>query len=256
MLFLFCMHTEVAGNDAPPPIDREFRGVVVATVANIDWPSSRDLSTEQQQAELIALLDLARELNFNAVLLQVRPACDALYASSIEPWSEYLTGQQGRPPDPYYDPLALAVEEAHKRGLELHAWINPFRARHTTSRSGMAPEHVSHARPAVVREYGRQLWLDPGDPQAREHTLSVIRDIVTRYDIDGLTDVARATQRMRGMDLLKPPGLAEAIDWTAALEALGAQNLDLDLAARTLGAAVKYHEDQQRVLALADGGLT
>jgi uncharacterized lipoprotein YddW (UPF0748 family) len=186
MLCLFCMHTEVAGNDIPPPIDREFRGMVVATVANIDWPSSRNLSTEQQQAELIALLDLARELNFNAVLLQVRPACDALYASSIEPWSEYLTGQQGRPPDPYYDPLALAVEEAHKRGLELHAWINPFRARHTTSRSGMAPEHVSHARPAVVREYGRQLWLDPGDPQAREHTLSVIRDIVTRYDIDGL----------------------------------------------------------------------
>jgi uncharacterized lipoprotein YddW (UPF0748 family) len=111
-----------------PAIRREFRGVWVATVGNIDWPSRPGLSTADQQAELITLLDSAVSLRLNAVLLQVRPAADALYASKIEPWSEFLTGTEGQAPSPWYDPLAFAVREAHARGLELHAWFNPYRA--------------------------------------------------------------------------------------------------------------------------------
>ena len=115
--------------EAPPPAaPREFRAAWVATVANIDWPSKPGLPAGQQRAEMIVILDRARALGLNAIILQVRPAADALYASALEPWSEYLTGEQGR--DPGYDPLAVWVEEAHRRGLELHAWFNPYRARH------------------------------------------------------------------------------------------------------------------------------
>src|SRR5687767_2630814 len=110
----------------PAPVRREFRGVWVASVANIDWPSIRGLSTREQQGELVAMLDRAAALRLNAIILQVRPAADALYASPLEPWSEYLTGMMGRAPDPWYDPLEFAVREAHKRGLELHAWFNPY----------------------------------------------------------------------------------------------------------------------------------
>jgi hypothetical protein len=111
----------------PPIPPREFRGAWVATVGNIDWPSKPGLTSAQQKAELVAILDRAVQLRLNAIIFQVRPACDALYAASLEPWSEYLTGQMGKAPEPFYDPLAFAVEEAHKRGLELHAWFKtPF----------------------------------------------------------------------------------------------------------------------------------
>lgn len=158
----------------------------IATVDNIDWPSRPGLSTWEQQAELIALLNRAVALRMNAVIFQVRPAADAMYQSPLEPWSEYLTGQMGRPPEPYYDPLAFAVAEAHKRGLQLHAWFNPYRARHPSARSPIAATHVSRTRPALVRTYGRHLWLDPGDPAVRDYSLSVIMDVVRRYDIDGV----------------------------------------------------------------------
>ncbi len=175
-----------AGSDPIPTPDREFRGVWIATVANIDWPSEPGLSTERQKEELRALLDRAVELNLNAVILQVRPAADALYASEREPWSEYLTGEMGRPPDPFYDPLAFAVEEARRRGLELHAWFNPYRAYHASAVSPISEDHVSRRRPDVVRRYGDYLWLDPGEPDAHAHTLGVILDVVDRYDIDGV----------------------------------------------------------------------
>jgi len=170
----------------PPIVAREFRGVWVASVKNIDWPSKPGLTTEQQKSELITLLDRARQLRLNAVLLQVRPSCDALYASQLEPWSEYLTGQMGRAPSPYYDPLAFAVEEAHKRGLELHAWFNPYRARHSAAFSGLSGGHISKTKPQVVRTYGKSLWLDPGEREVQEHSLNVVLDVVRRYDIDGV----------------------------------------------------------------------
>lgn len=169
-----------------PRAPREFRGVWVATVNNIDWPSRPGLSTQQQQAELLAILNRCVELNLNAVILQVRPMCDALYSSKFEPWSYFLTGEMGKPPSPYYDPLQFAVEEAHKRGLELHAWFNPFRAMHPSAKPPVASNHISKTKPELVKQYGKYLWLDPGETAVQDYTLSVILDVVQRYDIDGV----------------------------------------------------------------------
>src|SRR5688572_9800537 len=169
-----------------PTVPREFRAIWIATVANIDWPSKAGLSTWEQQSELLAILNKAVAVNMNAVVLQVRPANDALYPSKLEPWSEYLTGQMGRAPEPYYDPLAFAVEEAHRRGLELHAWFNPFRARADGAKSAPDRRHISRARPELVRTYGRMKWMDPGEGAVREHSLRVVLDVVRRYDIDGV----------------------------------------------------------------------
>ena len=175
-----------AGAAPLPEAPREFRAAWIATVSNIDWPSAPGLPVREQKAELRRMLDQAAALNLNAVIFQVRPAADALYDSPYEPWSAYLTGQMGQPPEPFYDPLAFAVEEAHARGLELHAWFNPYRARHPSDTSAVPPEHVSRAHPAWVIEYGTHQWLDPGMPEAQAHTLRVILDVVARYDVDGV----------------------------------------------------------------------
>ncbi len=161
----------------------EFRGAWVATVFNLDWPSKAGLSAAQQQAQLRAILDRAAQLKLNAILLQVRPASDALYASKREPWSAFLSGKQGVSPG--YDPLAFAISEAHARGIELHAWFNPFRAA-TGTKGPFAPNHVTQTHPEWVRPYAGQLWLDPGEPKARQYVLDIILDVVKRYDIDGV----------------------------------------------------------------------
>jgi len=170
----------------PPPAPREFRGVWVASVSNIDWPSQPGLSTQEQKDELLGILDRAAALRLNAVILQVRPAADALYASPLEPWSDYLTGRMGKAPDPWYDPLEFAVTEAHRRGLELHAWFNPYRAHHPSSKSRPSASHISVANPELVKRYGSMLWMDPGEPEVRGRTLQVVLDVVRRYDIDGV----------------------------------------------------------------------
>jgi uncharacterized lipoprotein YddW (UPF0748 family) len=169
----------------PPEPLREFRAIWVATVRNMDWPSSPDLTAGEQQRELLAILDRAAALQMNAIVLQVRPEADALYASRLEPWSRYLTGQQGRKPDTTWDPLAFAVEEAHKRGLELHAWFNPYRAayRRTEQR---AASHISRRRPDLVVPYGQYLWMNPGVAEVRQLMVRVVLDVVRRYDIDGV----------------------------------------------------------------------
>jgi uncharacterized lipoprotein YddW (UPF0748 family) len=172
--------------DGPPPVRRELRAAWIASVANIDWPSKPGLPPEQQRAELLAMLDSAAALHLNAVVLQVRPAADALYPSPLEPWSEYLTGAQGRAPEPTYDPLAVAVTEAHRRGLELHAWFNPYRALHPSQKSPVAPSHISRAHPELVKAYGKQLWMDPGEPAVQDRSIAVIVDVVRRYDVDGV----------------------------------------------------------------------
>ena len=164
---------------------REFRAAWVATVENMDWPSRKGLSTARQKEELLGILDTLVALRMNAIILQVRPAADALYASSIEPWSDVLTGEMGRAPEPYYDPLAFAIAEAHKRGLELHAWVNPYRAKHPSTKT-VSPGHISRTNPGLVRNYGPYLWLDPGDPAVRALTERVVFDLVRRYDIDGV----------------------------------------------------------------------
>jgi uncharacterized lipoprotein YddW (UPF0748 family) len=170
----------------PPSPPREFRGAWVATVANIDWPSKPGLTVAEQKTELLSLLDRAVQLHLNAIIFQVRPACDAFYASPLEPWSEYLTGTMGKAPSPFYDPLAFAIGECHKRGLELHAWFNPFRVRHPDAKSPAALNHISRTHPELVRRYGSQLQLDPGEPAVRAHVLNVVMDVVRRYDVDGV----------------------------------------------------------------------
>jgi len=169
---------------APPPLVREMRGLWIATVANIDWPSRAGLSAAQQRAELIDILDRARTTGMNAIVFHVRPAGDAVYRSAIEPWGAMLTGTQGG--DPGYDPLEVAIAEAHARGMELHAWINPFRAGNTADTLRLAPTHLFHTRRDLVRVYGGQIWMDPGEPDVHEHSMRVITDIVRRYDIDAL----------------------------------------------------------------------
>jgi uncharacterized lipoprotein YddW (UPF0748 family) len=177
---------QASASGGPPPAPREFRAAWVATVANIDWPSRPGLPSADQQAEALQIIETAARLNLNALILQIRPAADALYPSTLEPWSEYLSGTQGQAPQPPYDPLRFWIDAAHARGLELHVWFNPYRARHSSARSPAAGQHVSRQLPRSVRAYGDQLWLDPGDAAAMSHTLAVIADVVRRYDIDGV----------------------------------------------------------------------
>ena len=169
-----------------PTVEREFRAAWIATVANINWPSRPDLTTREQQQEAISLLDLLAQNNFNAAVFQVRPQCDALYASQLEPWSYYLTGAQGQAPEPFYDPLEFWVEEAHQRGIELHVWLNPYRAHHV--RGGEVTEHSvvsTHPELVVELETG-YYWMDPALKGTQDHSLAVVMDIVRRYDIDGV----------------------------------------------------------------------
>lgn len=168
----------------PPEIRREFRGVWVATVANIDWPSKPGLPAETQQAELKAIFDKCVALKLNAVVLQVRPMCDAFYKSDLEPWSEFLTGTLGK--DPGYDPLAFAVKEAHERGLELHAWFNPYRAHQPSATSPIPDNHIVKKRPDLAKPYGKHYWLNPTNPAVADYTLKVVLDVVRRYDVDGV----------------------------------------------------------------------
>jgi uncharacterized lipoprotein YddW (UPF0748 family) len=160
------------------------RGMWVATVANIDWPTKTTLTADQQRAELTDIMARAAQAGINAIIFQVRPAGDAVYQSSIEPWAAMLTGSQGK--DPGYDPLAFAIQEAHARGLELHAWINPFRAGNTADTAKLASSHLFRTRRDLIRVYASNIWMDPGEPDAVEHSMRVITDIVRRYDIDGI----------------------------------------------------------------------
>jgi len=181
-LCLFTTNLTAAEN--PPPLKREFRGVWVATVSNIDWPSKPGLPADEQKQELIAILDKAVELRLNAVIFQVRPMADALYESKLEPWSSFLTGEMGKSPG--YDPLLFAVTEAHKRGLELHAWFNPYRARHPTCKSQATADHITKRRPDIAKAYGTHYWMNPTHPDVQDHSIAVLLDVVKRYDIDGI----------------------------------------------------------------------
>ncbi|WP_442854969.1 family 10 glycosylhydrolase [Burkholderia sp. MSMB1498] len=171
-----------ASDDVTPK--RQFRALWIASVANIDWPSREGLTLVEQQDELRKWLDDAVRLNFNAVILQVRPVSDAFWPSPFAPWSEFLTGTQGV--DPGYDPLAFAVAEAHRRNLELHAWFNPYRATRNTRLDALAPMHPARLHPDWLVRYGGQFYFDPGMPAAREHIVSAIMDAVDRYDVDGV----------------------------------------------------------------------
>ena len=164
----------------------EFRGVWVATVANIDFPSSKNLTTQQQKDEFIKLLDMHKRNGMNAVVVQIRPAADAFYPSQYEPWSEYLTGKQGQPPSPYYDPLKFMIAETHKRGMEFHAWMNPYRAEFQIGKSSISPTHITRVHPEWFIDYGGVKYFDPGNKDAQKFVVNVVRDVVKRYDIDAI----------------------------------------------------------------------
>lgn len=165
---------------------REFRAAWIATVSNIDWPSKPGLPAIEQQQQFIRRLEQMKSMGCNAVIVQIRPAADAFYASSIEPWSRYLTGQQGQPPFPYYDPLKFMIEEAHKRQMEFHAWFNPFRALVDSRKNPNPANHITRTHPQWVVSYGGKSYLNPGLPEAREYVIGVIADVVKRYDIDAV----------------------------------------------------------------------
>ena len=171
---------------------QEFRGVWLSTVANIDWPEDKFDSEAKKQADLIKLLDTLKASGINAVLFQVRPACDAMYKSEIEPWSYWFSGTQGKGPDAdsLWDPLEFAIQEAHKRGMELHAWVNPYRAVHKPamidSSFYLSDDHVAKQHPEWLLKFNSVYILDPGQAEVRDYIHSVFMDIVARYDIDGL----------------------------------------------------------------------
>ncbi|MGL4946896.1 MAG: glycoside hydrolase family 10 protein [Cetobacterium sp.] len=164
--------------------EREFRGVWIATVDNINWPSKQGLPIDEQKKEFIDILDEIKDLNMNAIIMQVRPTADRFYKKvESEPWSKYIMGESGK--DPGYDPLEFFIEEAHKRNIEFHAWFNPYRI---TLKKGevLSSDHIAKKNPNWVIEYDKKYYYDPGNPEAREFTENVIVDVVKNYNIDGV----------------------------------------------------------------------
>jgi uncharacterized lipoprotein YddW (UPF0748 family) len=164
----------------------EFRGVWIASVDNIDWPPKGMADTDSQRTEFIRQLDMHKRNGMNAVIVQVRPAADAFYPSPYEPWSQWLTGTQGKPPYPYYDPLAFMIAEARKRGLAFHAWCNPYRADFKIGAYSIAPNHITKVHPDWFLEYGDKKYFDPANKQVQQFVVKVIADMVSRYDIDAV----------------------------------------------------------------------
>ncbi len=164
----------------------EFRAAWIASVVNIDWPSKKGLTVDEQKSSFIQLLDYLKGLGMNAVVVQIRPAADAFYPSPYEPWSEYLTGKQGVAPVPYYDPLYFMIEETHKRGMEFHAWLNPYRAVFNVNTSNISSNHITKQHPEWFITYGTTKFFNPGLPEVVQYVTGVVRDIIKRYDIDAI----------------------------------------------------------------------
>ncbi len=165
---------------------REMRAVWIASVANIDWPSKSGLTTRLQKEEMLELLDLAKEYKMNTVVFQVRPATDAFFPSEHEPWSQWLTGKQGIAPDPFYDPLDFTIRACRERGLDIHVWLNPYRAVTDTARASIAPNHPVNQHPEWFVTYGKARYFNPGLPETRDHVATVVADVVRRYDVDAI----------------------------------------------------------------------
>ena len=164
----------------------EFRAAWVASVDNIDWPSKKGLPVDSQKAEFTRLADMHKQNGMNALIVQIRPATDAFYPSPYEPWSEWLSGTQGKPPYPYYDPLLFMITETHRRGMEFHAWCNPYRAEFSIGKSSISLTHITRIHPEWFLEYGGKRYFDPGNKEVQMFVNNVIRDIVVRYDVDAI----------------------------------------------------------------------
>lgn len=186
LLFIICFASFTFAWDSArisvPPAAQEFRAAWITTVHNIDWPSKAGLPAATQRAELLKILNTCAQLRLNAIFLQVRPNADAIYRSALEPWSQWLSGPGI---NPGYDPLAFAIHEAHRRGIEVHAWFNPFRAKANISHK-VGRGHISLTNPGWMKKSGSVLLMNPSVSSSRSHALKVIMDVVRRYDIDGV----------------------------------------------------------------------
>lgn len=180
--FLFLFSTFYLFGQTPK---YEFRGTWVSTVANIDWPSKPGLTSEELKQEIISILNIQKQLNNNAIILQVRPSSDAIYPSDYEPWSRYLSGQQGKAPDNQFDPLLFWITEAHRRGMELHAWFNPYRIQQNINDTLVAL-HIINKHPEWGWIYGNRRYFEPGNPEVWKFITQVVTDVVQRYDIDAI----------------------------------------------------------------------
>lgn len=180
LLIAACIHAQ---NQSPV---QELRAVWVATVSNIDFPSSPTANSNVQRAEFIKLLDMHRRNGMNAVVVQIRPASDAFYPSALEPWSQWLTGRQGQPPFPYYDPLEFMIDETHKRKMEFHAWMNPYRAVFNINSSSISATHITKIHPEWFLTYGDKKYFDPGNKDVQKHVTAVVKDVTSRYAVDAI----------------------------------------------------------------------
>lgn len=185
-LLFYILFLSVHLQAQPAPPKTEFRGVWIATITNLDWPTQPTINSEEQKAQFIRLLDMHKINGMNAIVMQIRPASDAFYPSALEPWSQWLTGIQGQAPVPYYDPLQFMIEETHKRGMEFHAWMNPYRAVFNIYNSSIAATHITRIHPEWFLNYGDKKYFDPGNKEAQQYVTQVVKDVVTRYDIDAI----------------------------------------------------------------------
>ena len=179
LLFCFFQYTEAQTRP-------EFRGVWVATVDNIDWPKRGDFNTDSQKASFIRLLDMHQRNGINALVVQIRPCTDAFFPSQYEPWSQWLTGVQGKPPSPYYDPLEFMIAETHKRKMVFHAWMNPYRAVFNVNETVLAATHITRLHPGWFLTYGDKKYFDPGNKAAQQYVTAVVKDVVSRYEVDAI----------------------------------------------------------------------
>lgn len=183
LTFIFLSYAAEAQQKYPK---QEFRAVWIASVANIDWPSKPGLSAQEQQNEFLSIIKMHKANGLNAVIVQVRPAADAFYPSRYEPWSKWLSGKLGAPPQPYYDPLQFMIEESHKAALEFHAWFNPYRGATNVELANVDSASVAFQHRDWFVKYDRNIYFNPGLPEARKHVTNVVLDVVNRYDIDGV----------------------------------------------------------------------
>lgn len=164
----------------------EFRAVWIATVANIDWPKSNIDAVEKQKVDFIEILDTYKKMNYNAVIVQIRSAGDAFYPTDLAPWSRYLTGKEGKAPSPYFDPLEWMITEAHARGFEFHAWLNPYRATMDSRTEIVSPNHDFYKHPEWMIKYGGKYYYNPALPEVQTHLVTVVNEVVRTYDIDAI----------------------------------------------------------------------
>jgi uncharacterized lipoprotein YddW (UPF0748 family) len=186
LLFLFCITNNGIAQRKEHHPKNEFRAVWIATVVNIDWPKKSTDSVAKQKEDYLAILDTYQQLNYNAVIVQIRSVGDAFYPSDLAPWSRFLTGKEGKAPEPNYDTLEWMIEEAHKRGFEFHAWLNPYRATFDLNKAQLSPNHDVFKHPEWMISYGGKIYYNPALPQVQDHLAKIVEEVVVKYDIDAI----------------------------------------------------------------------